>query len=501
MKHALILSVQNRYITRNLGAHRIATFLREQGWDIEVVDYTGFWPRAQLLELVKSRITNDTVFLGFSDPWSSAGIPQEVTDTFQLAAEWATDNFPQIKTIVGSQKPSSSPLKKMDYYVEGFGEYAMLAVIKNILGTSTEKLKYSLFRDGKLVKGNDYPAIFMQDLFVKYEPRDFVYPGDQLGLEWSRGCKFSCDFCNFFPLNVKGDNFRHVQNYIDNIKYLNDEYGVTTFFSSDSTGNVSPEKLSLFGEETQKQLNFTPWICAFTRVDLMISHPETWDSMLAMGYTGHHYGIDTLNHQTGKSIKKGMHPDKIKQGLRDIDAYFSKRGTYRSRLSLIAGLPYETYDTFLEGAVWIFENLPNANSFSYPLWIPHPSHYDPDNRSLISLDYEKYGYVDLNKDSGEHAGSQEIEWYNHITNTTYEGMKEIVLKDPSLVDRQLLTSPWLLGEMQLITGLTFDQVSEIRWLDRREYDGLLSKPAEFYNNAGTYSYIKNYITDKLNWQK
>ena len=87
LKHALILSIQNRYITRNLGAHRIATFLREQGWDIEVVDYVGFWPREQLLELVKSRITNDTVFLGFSDPWSSAGIPQEVTDGFHVAAK------------------------------------------------------------------------------------------------------------------------------------------------------------------------------------------------------------------------------------------------------------------------------------------------------------------------------------------------------------------------------------------------------------------------------
>ena len=499
MKHALLFSIQHRNLIRNLGAHRIASFLREHGWDIEVIDFVGFWPREHLLELVKSRISSKTVFLGFSDPWGNAGLPLDVPDVLHEIMKLAKEKYPNIKTIVGGQKPASS-LLDADYYIAGFGEYAMLETLKHILGTNTEKLKYTLYRNGKLVKGSDYPAIYMQDLFTRYEKRDFIHPGEQMGLEWSRGCKFNCDFCNFFPLSVKGDNFRDAQNYIDNIKYLNDEFGVSTFFSADSTGNVNPEKLALFGEETQKQLNFTPWICSFARVDLLISHPETWDSMIAMGFTGHHYGLDTLNHQTGKVIKKGMHPDKVKQGLKDIHNYFSKRSTYIPRISMIAGLPYETYETFLEGAVWIFETFPDASSFSYPLWIPHPNHYDPENRSLISLDYEKYGYIDLRKDTGEHHGNYELDWYNTVTKTSYDGFIEILLTHPALVARKLVTSPWLLGEMQILTGLPFEEVVKIRWTDRREYDPLTCRAIEFYDDQGAYNYVKNYIKNKLNWQ-
>ena len=502
MYHALIFNTQNSYITRNLGAHRIATFLREQEWDVEVVDYAGLWPQKYLLEFVKSRVNNDTVFIGFSDIWGVWHFKDDVAWAFQSVIDWVVENYPRVKIVVGSQKVASSAIKA-DYYIEGYGEYAMLALVKHLLGTGTEKLKYTLYRSGKLIKGSDYPAIYMKDLFVKYEARDFIRAGDQLGVEWSRGCKFSCDFCNFHPLNVKGDNFRDVQNYIDNLKYLNDEYGVTSFFSADSTGNVSPDKLELFGNETQRQLNFNPWICAFTRIDLMISQPSTWDSMIAMGYTGHHYGIETLNYQSGKSIKKGMHPDKIKQGLLDIQEYFSKHSLYRTRISLVAGLPYETYDTFLEGVNWIYDTLPDANIMSFPLWIPHPDHWDPENRSLISSDYKKYGYRDINEGTGKVLGAGEIDWVNDETGTSYQGFREMVSTHPDLAERELLPSPWLIGELQLTTGLSFEEALDIRWADNREVVVGTGSQIEhqWYSKEGTYNYVRDYIMRKINWHK
>jgi len=497
MNHALIFSAQNTYIARNLGAHRIAHCLREHDWDVEVVDYAGFIPYKYLLEITKSRITTDTVFVGFSDTWGTWHAKDYVVKGFHDLIDWIKANFPTIKIIVGSQKVNSSPIKA-DYYVDGYGENAMLALVQHLLGTGTERLRYTLYRNAKLIRGSDYPSLYMKKLFVRYEERDFIKPTEQLGVEWSRGCKFECDFCNFFPLGVKGDNFRDVQDYIDNIKYLNEEYGVTTFFSSDSTANVSPEHLELFGNATQQQLSFTPWICGFTRVDLMIAHPETWDSMIAMGYTGHHYGIETLNHKTGKSIKKGMHPDKVKQGLLDIDNYFSKHSLYRSRMSLIAGLPYETNESFLEGVSWIYNNLPNANVTTFPLWIPHPKHWEASGRSLISSDYEKYGYVDLEPDNVTSA----MNWANTITNTNYEDTFKLILNHPLLANKEFYPSPWLIGEIATTANLTFDQAANVKWADLREViTGHSAEEIKHYDNAGVYNYLKEYVLGKINYQK
>ena len=38
-------------VKRSAGGHRIATYLREQGWDIEVLDFWPAWPREERLEL------------------------------------------------------------------------------------------------------------------------------------------------------------------------------------------------------------------------------------------------------------------------------------------------------------------------------------------------------------------------------------------------------------------------------------------------------------------
>lgn len=500
MNHALIFSAQNTYIARNLGAHRIANHLREEDWDVEVIDYAGIIPYNYLLEITKSRITTNTVFVGFSDTWGTWHAKEHVVQGFHDIIAWINTNFPKVKIIVGSQKVNNSPIKAQ-YYIDGYGENAMMALVRHILGTETEKLKYTLFRDGKLIRASDYPSIYMKKLFVKYEDRDFIHHNEQLGVEWSRGCKFECDFCNFFPLGVKGDNFREVQDYIDNIKYLNDTFGVTTFFSADSTGNVSPEKMELFGNATIGQLNFKPWICGFSRVDLMISNPKTWDSMIAMGFTGHHYGIETLNHRTGKSIKKGMHPDKIKQGLIDIQNYFSTKTIYRPRISLIAGLPYETHESFLQGLTWIYENLPSTSVATFPLWIPHPNSWNKDDRSLISSDYQKYGYINLEENTNNENATS-LNWKNIDTGETWQSTFDLILTHPLIVNREFYSSPWLIGEIATTANLTFQEAANVKWSDNREIvSGWSASEVRHYDNAGVYQYLKNYVLGKLNYTK
>ena len=56
--------------------------------------------------------------------------------------------------------------------------------------------------------------------------------------------------------------------------------------------------------------------------DLIASRPQDRELMAEIGFWGHYYGIETLNHESGKTIGKGINPDKLKTELKAIKKYF-----------------------------------------------------------------------------------------------------------------------------------------------------------------------------------
>ena len=47
----------------------------------------------------------------------------------------------------------------------------------------------------------------------------------------------------------------------------------------------------------------------------MRSHKEQYQLLKDSGLASAHFGIETLNHQAGKAIGKGLHPDKVIEEL------------------------------------------------------------------------------------------------------------------------------------------------------------------------------------------
>ena len=65
--NAILINInQETIFSRGPGAHRIASELRSNGWDIEVIDFLLFWSFDELTQLLRSRINDDTKFIGFS---------------------------------------------------------------------------------------------------------------------------------------------------------------------------------------------------------------------------------------------------------------------------------------------------------------------------------------------------------------------------------------------------------------------------------------------------
>jgi radical SAM superfamily enzyme YgiQ (UPF0313 family) len=389
--HALILGglefgdvLRATAAQRSAGSHRIATFLRKHEWDVEVVDFLSYWTQEQVLQLFASRITDATKFVAFSTTffvWK---------DWLPEIIKWVRSNHPTVKIIVGGPIASTSTIPA-DYYIEGFGENAILAVVQHML--SKTKLRYTLWNGGKLVRANlDYPAYPLGDLRISYEARDFISEYETLTTELARGCKFKCDFCYFPILGVKGDFSRDADNFRDELQENYDKWGVTSYRIADETINDRTEKLEKFSKAVQ-ELSFTPYLSGFMRGDLLVARPQDREHVLGMRLIGHHYGLESLNAESAKCVGKGMHPEKLMAGLLEFRDWIKARAPYSPTVSLIAGLPHDTADSLRAEVQWFKDNWEECALILFPLYIPKKG--SGDNKSLFSENYESYGYSEM----------------------------------------------------------------------------------------------------------
>jgi len=387
--HGLLLtgfmsSFNKSSFRRTAGAHRIATYLRDLGWDIEVLDFVMGWNIEQLKQFTNSRVQKSTKFIGFGGTfpiWSPV---------LELYFKWIKETYPHITVIAGGQISNLYKIQA-DWYIDGFGEKAIEALLKHLFGNSNEKLKYQIFSNGrKIIKGNlDYKSYPMKSLLIKYQDRDFIQANETLVTELGRGCIFNCKFCNFPILGVKEDHSRDADDLFFELQDTYDRYGVTSYHLADETVNDYTEKLEKFAGAVRR-LNFRPNLVGFARADLFAKRQQDWDIMLEMGFVGHHYGIESTNIESLKLIGKGMNPDKLLSGLLQGRDYFKKHGVYKGQVSLIAGLPHETPQTLEKSILWFNDNWHSESVMLFPLYIPKND--GKDTASKLSLEWESHGY-------------------------------------------------------------------------------------------------------------
>lgn len=392
MHHSIIFNVCTMWNKRPPGAHRIGSILRDQGWNVEVLDWTPFFSLDELKEFCRRRINNKTVFIGFScffGHWD---------DTLDNLTTWCKQEYPHVKIVLGMASVPRMNVAAADYYIYGFGENAILTLVQSFIGNTPIggiKLDPKYFGSRKkVINANDfYPSFPMKSLMIKYEDRDYLEPSDWLGVEFSRGCMFECLYCNFPVLGVKADYSRDADDYILQLQDAYDRFGIENYYIADETFNDRSEKIIKFADVSDR-LNFRPTLSGFLRADLLVSRPQDWEHLLKLGVVGHFYGVESFNHKTAKSIGKGMHPQRLKDGLIQIKEYFKNndRKLYRGNIALIVGLPYETKEDLFETRDWICKNWEGESVDFSPLEIPYDEYND--KLSKLSKKWEEYGYVD-----------------------------------------------------------------------------------------------------------
>jgi len=493
MHHCLIFNVSCDDIIRGFGTYRIAHYLRQHNWDAETVDYTISWKLEELKEFVKSRINANTKFIGFGHIFAYW------TPTLEAFTKWIKETYPNVYLLAGMQGFPTYDANYIDYYIIGHGEKALISLLSQLFSNG-EVVQIHKFpwSNKKVILANSvhspYSSGLMTNLEVQYEDRDFIREGEWLTMEFSRGCKFACKFCDFPYLSAKGNYISAKESFVTQMKENYDRFGVKNYIVADNTFNDTTEKIRTYAEGVQ-ELDFDPFFAGFIRADLLISRPQDKELLLNMGFLGHAYGIETLNHESGKSIGKGMDPEKTKQGFYDIYNYFNNNGRklFASTLSFIVGLPYETRETMMYTAEWIRNLPPEVSITIHPLIIPKNVY---GAASAFTLDWKKYGYRErtvVNSDTYQEAifrdpSRNAVYWENDYM-TMDEALEIAKSISAGFLNNNSMTDIWMLAT----NAMHGKEVEERLKTPTYEYDGPDGR-------VNTDAFTRQYIQSKLNWK-
>jgi hypothetical protein len=402
---------------RNVGAYRIASFLRTHGWQCTVADYIDLWNTQDLRAYLKRHINEDTKWIGISFTWIPLSEDKEQSLAhIQDVIRFIKSIRPDILIIAGGMTPYENNLE-VDYYVYGYAEKVILQILNYKFNKGPPIVFTNKFR-GKFIDAiHTHPAYNLPTYEVQYQDDDFLSDKEPLIIEFSRGCKFQCDYCTFPFIGIKEDTSTSEENLYRELMTNYERWGIKTYQVADETINDRVEKLEKI-RNVVKRLDFEPDFCAFTRIDLFRSHPEKIELMAESRIWGHFYGIETFNHASGKAVGKGQNPDYVKESLLKVKDYFLKYlGKYRGTASMIAGLPYESIDSMRQSHQWFLENWQDQSVIWNVLNIVNNG-----KLSAMGKDFTKYGYEFLDTwdgrkiDSHVLSGNTIVYWKNQYTN-------------------------------------------------------------------------------------
>lgn len=372
------------FTNRIVGPYIVAEKFRNHGIETEVIDFLPFWSDDEIRQFFE--LQNDIKYIGVN-----CTLPP--LDHVKKYIDIAKEYFPDAIYIAGGQQSFKAMDIECDYYISGFAETAIDAVLNHELYNTD--LEFTVLYSGKLVNtiSGTYETHKLPDYQTYYHETDHIDKNDVLVLEIGRGCKFSCSFCNFSLIGLKDRTIRNSNDIRQELIRNYELYGVTNYVLGDDTTNESIERLQTLADAVNG-LEFKPTFGGFVRLDLITAHPEQMELMAKARLIYHYYGVETFNQHTGKHIGKGLSSDKLKETLLKTREYIiNEVGDYHGDIGLIIGLPFESKESIQSSYEWTKDNW--CGKGQSVTWFPLQIPTQDISKSKIGMDLSKYGYTTI----------------------------------------------------------------------------------------------------------
>ncbi len=331
-----------------VGVALIGTILRDAGHEITILDMqVDNKSSPELIDFICSK-SPDVVCMSMLDATYT------ITNTiFSLIKK----EFPSIITVCGGIHPSMYPDQtldenpQIDYLIYGEAENTLKELVSGFdKKVNISKIKGIYYRgdSGEVLftglrvieKDLDTFPIASRDFFdmKKYIPMPHTYKRwPSTNMMTGRGCTYSlCTFCFESSPFVREKGYRRisVQRAIDEIKYLQKEYGVKDIVFWDDEFLMGGDWVEEFCDAVIDQGIDITWSC-YGKVNYV--KPERMQKMAKAGCWNILFGFESANQDILNFIKKGQTIEMMKDAVK-----WTKAAGIEIRGSFILGLPTET---------------------------------------------------------------------------------------------------------------------------------------------------------------
>ena len=341
---AVICALNSKYIHSSLAPWCLYTACKKicsDDYDIKVVEGTI----NEKTEDIYERLSNENAdFIGFSCYIWNIEKVLNLAEKLKKQGVAIALGGPEVSY---RQRDIFEKYSFVDFVLSGEGEVSLPELITaisenkntNISGVSFRKNDEFIISDGEVLDFGSTVSPYCKEYSEQLKGR-IAY------IESSRGCPFSCAFClsgrcgkvRFLPLDrVKNEMLQLCEMGAKTIKFVDRTFNCNVkrakeilIFIKDEYGNKIPDD-----------------VCFHFEIAADILTEELFDviSQLPVGAVQFEVGIQSFNEETLKKINRKTNADLVEKNARRLLSFKN----CHIHIDLIAGLPLEGYESFVEG--------------------------------------------------------------------------------------------------------------------------------------------------------
>ena len=403
----LLAACNAKYIHSNLAVYDLKAYSSDYDKEVLLREYTINQPKDEILKDIYGSGADVVCFSCYI--WNISFVRELIRDLAKILPEtafWAggpevsydaekflTEMPEMTGVLVGEGEKTFHDL--LEYYIDGKGS---LGEIRGIAYRDGEEIRHNGWRE--LMNLSEIPFVYQH--LEEFENRIIYY-------ESSRGCPFSCSYC--LSSIDKKLRFRDLELVKKELQFFLD-HKVPQVKFVDRTFNCKHEHAMAIWKYILEHDNGVTNFHFEVSADLL--RDEEMDLMAKMrpGLIQLEIGVQSTNPETIRAIHRHMDLDKLK---RCVDRVHSFRNIHQ-HLDLIAGLPYEDYDTFHRSFNDVYQMKPDQLQLGFLKVL---------KGSLMQGEVEKYGIVHKEKEPYEVLSTNWLPYGDVLKLKAVESMVEV----------------------------------------------------------------------------
>lgn len=354
----LLTAINAKYIHSNLAVYSLRAAAKEYQENVEIAEFTINNQADYILEEVYKRKPDVLMFSCYI--WNLSMIEEVMTEFHKLCPEvpiWIggpevsfeveafLQSHPAVKGIMMGEGEQTF-CELCDYYTQIVSEQEKSEdALESILGIAYRR------QNGEISVNPWRPIMSMSEIPFCYD-KMADFSNRIIYYESSRGCPFSCSYC--LSSVDKKLRFRDLELVKEELQFFIDQKVPQVKFV-DRTFNCHHEHAMEIWQYILEHDNGVTNFHFEISADLINEEELLLMKQMRPGLIQLEIGVQSTNEVTIQEIKRTMKLERLKDVVQKVKSF----GNIHQHLDLIAGLPYEDYETFRTSFDDIYALQPN----------------------------------------------------------------------------------------------------------------------------------------------